>query len=260
MTDAITTEERKGVSYEELVERFREKVAGIPEECHEAVMFWRLAKEVQEARIAAEHKLRQTLDIGKKVFWADEVPEQIQATMANLDQNQLRHLRKTEERLTRACEKAFKATRWYNEVALPAAEGFGLGPMLAGDFLWYLGTASRFSTFGKLVRYAGLDVTPQGHAPKRRKGHKITYNPNVRTALYKLTEVWLRSPDSTWRAMWDAHKVWYAESRPEWPRGKVHNAARRKVQREFLRNLYHLWLAYESEQEVPECGEIESAS
>lgn len=245
-------EEKKGLSYEELVERFRQKVASIPEECHKAIMLWMLAKEVQKARIAAENNLRQVMETGKKVFYAgSEIPDEIKSVMARGDQKYFDSLRKQESSFIRACDKAFKETRWFNEVAVPAAEGEGMGPMMAGEFLWTIGSAHRFPSFGRLVRYAGLDVQ-NGKAPKRQKGQRVTWNPQLRTALYKLSENWNRNPEGIWRARWDGWKVWYAENRPhildeKGGKGHIHDMARRKVQREFLRNLYGLWWEYEEE-------------
>jgi len=247
--------------FEELVERFRKKVAGIPEECRAAIFYWRLAVQVQEARIALENQLRQTTKVAGKVFWAEEIPPEIKASMelttSGVGKTRLAELRKLEDEFVRNTEREFKKTRWYNEVAIPAAGGQGLGPMIAGALLWSIGSAGRFASFGKIVRYAGLDVTPGGAAPKRRKGQRVTWNPYLRTTLFKLTEVWNKMKESQWRAMWDAQKAIYIQTRPDLlevknksgkdvSKGKIHNMARRKVQREFLRNLYHLWLDYES--------------
>ncbi len=252
--------------YEVLVERFRQKVASIPEECHEAIMLWKLTREVQKHRIAAENSVRQTVDIGNKVFWAGEdMPDLLRTYMQKAHASQkegsakyfFHDLHYREGQLTRLCEKAFKQTTWFHEVVYAAAEGVGMGPMMAGSFLWTIGDAKRFETFGKIVKYAGLHVTPEGKAPKRKKGGKVDWSPDLRTALFKVTEVWNRMPNCTWRAMWDAHKVLYREKFPEKEKykvngeektryndGHIHNMARRKVQREFLRNLYHLWLDY----------------
>ena len=243
-------EEYQAPKFEELLERFQAKVASIPTDCHEAIMYWHMAKKVQAARIAAENRLGQVVKIGKKVFYADgDLPEHVKAVMVKGDKKYFEELRKMEGLFTRNCEKAFKTTRWYNEVALPAAENIGLGPLLAGEFLWTIGNAGRFETFGKIVRYAGLDVTHAGKAPKRAKGQRITWNPKLRTALFKLTEGWLKMPECIWRARWDGWKVWYAENRPEilkekGGKGHIHNMARRKVQREFLRNLWTLWIEF----------------
>lgn len=259
-TETMSPEEQnKAPGYEELVQRFRAKVASIPEECHEAIMLWKMAKEVQLARIAAENNLRQVVETGKRVFWGDELPESIRNCMVKGDNKYYEMLRQQEDAFVRAAEKHFKETRWYNEVAIPAAEGFGLGPALAGEFLWTIGCASRFPSFGRIVKYAGLDVTPEGQAPKRKKGAKVTWSPQLRTALFKLTEVWNRNPECIWRARWEGYKAFYRDKYPEketyeekktrYNDGHIHNMARRKVQREFLRNLYTLWLEYEQEKD-----------
>lgn len=240
----------KALSYEELVERFREKVASIPEECYDAIMYWQMAKEAQSVRIAGENNLRQAVDVSAKVFYADsDIPEQIRAALMKTDKVHLSALRSQEGFFTRRGDDLMKATRWFKEVASPAAEGVGMGLMIAGGLLWTIGSAKRFSTFGKIVRYAGLDVR-EGKAPKRQKGQRVTWNPELRTTLFKLTEVWNREPDSVWRARWDGWKVWYAENRPEileekGGKGHIHNMARRKIQREFLRNLWTLWSEFE---------------
>ncbi len=247
-------QKRKGTPYEVLLERFKAKVAMIPPECHEAIMLWHIARRVQEARIATENQLGQVLKLGKKVFWADEeLPDAIKAVMvsgagksgkgvAHLD-----NLHKQEMAAIRACEKSFKQTRWYSEVAIAAAEGQGLGPMIAGGLLWTIGNTTRFPSFGRIVKYARLDVQ-NGKAPKRRKGEEATGNGYLQRTLYVLSEVWNKMPESTWRAQWDAHKAVYAEKDPELTKGHIHNMARRKVQREFLRNLYNLWNQYSTEE------------
>jgi hypothetical protein len=252
-------EEYQAPQFNELVERFRRKVSAIPDECYEAIHFWLLAKGFQESRIITENKIRQVTKITSKVFWDGEIPDNIRATQAE-NPERLKEQKKNENECTRKAEKQFKTTRWYNEVAIPAAEGVGLGPMLAGSFLWTIGSAARFPTFGRIVRYAGLDVRPTGLAPKRAKRERITWNPELRTTLYKLTEQWNKMPKCVWRIRWDTQKAFYVESRPEillevtkagkpCGKGHIHNMARRKIQRHFLRNLYTLWLEYESDME-----------
>jgi len=258
----------KAPNFETLVERFRQKVALIPKDCHEAIMFWHLARRTQESRIRVNNQLSQVIKVGQKAFWGGaEIPDKIKRLMLDAENEVIidsvtgnkqkvkfiEALQRRENVFVRACEKAFKQTRWYTEVAVPAAEGVGLGPMLAGSLLWTIGNAKRFPSFGRLVRYAGLDVTPEGKAPKRKKGNRVTWNPELRTALYKLTEGWNKMPECVWRARWDAWKAVLAEQRPEileektkdgkpCGKGHIHNMARRKVQREFLRNLYMLWV------------------
>jgi hypothetical protein len=243
--------EERSLKFEELVKRFRAKVNMIPEDTRRAIIYWHMAKRIQKSRMAMMNRVGQLYKIGKKVFWTDNVPEEFQVMMRE-DPKQIKTVANIEDTYARRCAKEFESSRWYNEVALPAAENVGLGPMMAGGLLWTIGDAKRFPTFGRIVRYAGLDVTPQGKAPKRAKGQKVTWNPELRTTLYNLTEVWNRMPECIWRARWDAYKAVYMETRPEileekskkgtpCGQGHIHNMARRKVQREFLRNLYTLW-------------------
>jgi hypothetical protein len=262
-------QEKSAPSFKVLLERFEAKTKAIPTECYDALFFYLRARHIQKHRIALENALRQTEKLTKQVFWAGNIPEQIKRALLGEERFLLEGLptEKTkgrkhvesiysmENRMIRESEKAFEQTRWYREVAKAAAEGEGMGPMIAGALLWCIGDAKRFATFGKIVRYAGLDVV-NGKAPKRKRGSKITWNPELRKTLYKLTEVWNKRPDGIWRARWEGYKAWYAETRPEifaevskkevpCGKGHIHNMARRKVQREFLRNLYWLWLEYE---------------
>jgi len=254
-------EEDRRLTYKELVERFRKKVSMIPQECWPAVFYWRLAVQTQKQRIRLANQLMQTVNVAQKVFWAEGIPDEIKATL-EFDADgvpaarKLSFLKQQEDRFARLCEKEFKKTRWYSEVAVAAAEGEGMGPMIAGGLLWTIGSARRFPSFGCLVKYAGLDVV-NGKAPKRRKGQMFTWNPLLRVTLFKLADVWFKNRHGIWRARWDAYDAWYRENRPEILKefskkgkscgeGHIRNMARRKVQRDFLRNLYALWLEYEN--------------
>lgn len=243
--------------FEVLVERFRAKVGMIPEDCRQAILYWHMAKRVQESRMTMNSRVGQIIKIGQKVFWSNNVPDEIKSVMDE-DPKQIKQIKLLEDKYVRLCEKNFKQSRWYNEVALPAAEGIGLGPLLAGSLLWTIGDAKRFESFGKIIRYAGLDVTQDGKSPKRRKGQRVSWSPELRTTIFKLTEGWNKMPESVWRARWDAFKAIYRERFPDkeiyiegckkktrYNDGHIHNMARRKVQREFLRNLYHLWIEFE---------------
>jgi hypothetical protein len=253
---------KKGKSFEELVAAFRAKVNMIPEECRPAIPWWFLHRQVQRRRIAIDNQIRQ-FEAGNRVFWSEGLPEEIaRGKLASglcvadiihneflLSRAKVDILKELERTLAAEVEKRIGPTVWFKTVAVPAAEGVGIGPLLACDFLWAIASAKRFTSFGKLVKYAGLDVQ-NGKAPKRQRGKRITWNPFLRTVLFKLTEVWNRMPECVWRTRWDAWKEWYQEHRPQivgtkgW-KGHIHNMARRKIQREFLRNLYHLWLEYE---------------
>lgn len=270
--------ERRSFRY--LKEAFERRVSLIPAECHEAIFWWYRASRIQKHRIAMENILRQLTDVAGKVFWSGNIPEPIRAALASeipfLDAAEetirkkgkvrIPSLRRLEETAVKNCEQAFEGTHWYREVAVPAAEGEGMGPMVAGALLWIIGSPRRFGSFGKLIRYAGLDVV-DGKAPRRRKGEKGHDNPKLRKTLYMLSQAWRlpkACPEGIWRARWDAWKAWYAENRPHilnevskkgvpCGRGHIHNMARRKVQRQFLKNLWVLWREYEKERGASYC-------
>lgn len=239
-------EEKKPLSYQELRKAFQEKVNGIPEECHEALIVWRLFQHTQKLRIAIANKARQAEGIESKVFWAKGIPDVFTNGLLILGQYR-DTLQKDEQKLARRADKLMRETEWFRTVARPAAENNGMGGILACELMWCIGKASRFASFGKIVRYAGLHVWPNGKAPGRRKGYKIDYNIKLKRALFNLTEVWLKDADGIWRARWDAYKSAEAEKHPDLKKGHIHNRSRRLVQREFFRNLYSLWVEYEKE-------------
>jgi len=251
-----------GLPFEKLVEAFRRKVNSIPEECRNAVFYWLLFDRTQRSRIAFQNRLTQTQEAAKRTFWSEGIPPEIQEALVPVEEGStfMAKLKSEEQKHLRKCKKEFEKTIWYNEVAVAAAEGDSMGPAIAGALLWRIGSVRRFPSFGKFVRYAGLDVTPDGKAPRKSKGNKVTYNPQLRATLFRLSEVWLRSK-GVWRGRWDAWKAHYrarpdlAEENP----GHIHNMARRKILREFLRNLYARWSEYEEaygtgEEESDEVG------
>lgn len=246
---------RKGIPFEDLVASFRQKANAIPKECLEPVMLWLQYKDIQRARIAAGNRLVQSWgDPEKKVAWGDGIPETLHAAM-RLRGEFVRRLQLEERRVYGRLDAAMRATRWFAEVASPAAEGVGMGGGTACALLWAVGSAVRFPNFQKIARYAGLDVQ-NGAAPRRAKGQRQTWNPALRLALFALCDSWNKAPGCVWRGRWDAWKAAYREEHPEVIRdggrakytpGHIHAMARRRVQRQFLKNLWNLWREYEGD-------------
>lgn len=67
----------------------------------------------------------------------------------------------------------------------------GIGPILAGGMLAYAGDISKFDTISKLWAYAGLHVV-EGHAPMRKQGSTINWNPKLRTIAWKIGESFVK--------------------------------------------------------------------
>ncbi len=276
----------KNKAYEELHAEFIKKMKMIPQDCLPAVGYWFAFSKIQKSRIALTNQLFQVNGAkeGKKVFWTDILPadvlegmtsyysitigakkaiydelkKQLKESDTDFDMPDIyKPLTSVEDSLARKIDKHLRESKWFNEVLTPALDGSGgVGGILAVPLLISIADAKRFPSFGRLVSYAGLDVTPEGKAPKRQKGKAFHKNALLRKTLFLITESWNKMPECKWRIMWDEYKKWYTENRPEIlleknsegkPCGKGHimNMARRKVQREFLRNLYHQWYEWE---------------
>jgi len=239
------------VSFDVLLQRFREKMNSIPREYHAAMGWLYVYRHVQEQRKRLGNRAIQMFGEGKRVFWATVLPPEVAAPIAATLVEAVGNLEKAEQIAARNIHKLLKDSSWYTQVAVPAAKGFGMsenaGTLSAAKIMWAYGSASRFATFGKIVRYSRL-APEDGKGPKRERGARIRYNPQAWQALFDLSETWNRMPDCYWRLRWDGWKAYYAEKYPEYPKGRIHNMARRKVLREFLKDLYELWLVWEEER------------
>jgi hypothetical protein len=171
--------------------------------------------------------------------------------MADLLASSIEPIMKAEEMAGRQVAKQMLPSSWHQQVAMQAAGGVGIsregGAITSAKLMWAYGSASRFRTFGCMVRYSRL-APENGMAPKPERGKVLRYNPSAWQALYDLSESWLRMPDCQWRQMWDNWKAVYGQEHPDYPKGRIHNMARRRVLREFLRDLYDLWLLWEAAQ------------
>jgi hypothetical protein len=260
------------VDFEENRRRFREKMARIPEECHLAMGALYTQRKIQQERMRQNNRANQLVE-GKRVFWADVLPRDMLVPMVGMFKGTIDPLAKQEEEAALLLHRGYvwirdendptapkkrlvlgkgmRETAWYKEVAIPSAHGVGMsednGTLSAAKILWAFGSASRFPSFGCIVRYARL-APEDGKAPGRAKGKRIHYNPSAWQALYDLSEALAKMPDCHWRMMWDAFKAQASQNHPDWPKWKIHAWGRRKMLREFLRELYDTWLAWEARQ------------
>lgn len=75
----------------------------------------------------------------------------------------------------------------------------GVGPILAGGIIAWMGDVEKFATISKYWVYAGMAVDDvegsptKGLARKRKKGEKINWNPRVKTMGWKLGESWVKT-------------------------------------------------------------------
>lgn len=242
--------DKKGISYEENLTRFKAKIALFPAEYHAALGWLYVNRQIQDERKRLGNRATQmTNDPKKRIFWGRVLPDETKLPMHATLVAASKAIEKSEAEAARGINANFKHTSWYREVAIPAARGVGIsesaGTLSAIKIFWTIGSPSRFKSFAALIRYARL-APENGKAPRRRAGTKIHYNPACWQALYDLSESWLRQPESSWREEWDNYKVAIGMQHPDYPKGRVHNMARRKILRTFLRDLWDLWLEWEN--------------
>jgi hypothetical protein len=250
-------DEVRALKFEENFSRFLAKMDLIPEEYHAALGWLYAYQQIQDQRKRLANRALQMTG-GKKVFWGNVLPDELRAPINKTMADAADGIDDFETLAGRNLHKALRHTTWYQEVAIPAARGFGMsetgGTLSGAKLLYTFVSPSRFTTFGQFIRYARL-APENGKAPHRTRGKQIHYNPQAWQALYDLSEVWCKtSPDKCiWRAMWDEWKGYYREKYPDektHPKLRIHNMARRKVLREFLRGLWELWGAWEVKYNV----------
>lgn len=119
-----------------------------------------------------------------------EFHEQRSETLNTLERRELRHIEKM-------CRR-FPIYTWLKKQK-------GVGPTLCGVILSEV-DIHRASTPSALWKFAGLDVQ-NGHAPRRTKGQKNTYNAFLRTKLVGVMGDCMIKANSTWRDHYDNEKV-----------------------------------------------------
>jgi hypothetical protein len=145
----------------------------------------------------------------------------------------------------------------------------GMANAVAGTIIGYIVDARRFATISKLWRYCGYAVI-EGKAERRRKGAKSHFVPTLKSALHTAALGMIRS-NSGYRRLYDPALARYLAERPSWvvcrtcgttsdgcrnpaahsdstrmaPGGwnttRVTQAARRRMVKMFLSNLWIVW-------------------
>ena len=142
----------------------------------------------------------------------------------------------------------------------------GIGPLYAANLLGYIGNIKRFPTVSSLWKYAGLAVV-NGQSDRRIKGQHISYNPYLKTlCLGKIADNFVRSGKKnagTYRILYDKYKAEEQEKHPEpvkstkttgpkqfYTKGHIEKLTRRKVVKEFVKELYLQWQTVETPEEI----------
>ena len=113
----------------------------------------------------------------------------------------------------------------------------GLGPVLACGLLGFIGDHRRFKGLRSLWHYCGLHVV-NGEAPKRAKGVKVDWNPRFRTLMWQIGKSLIMRKNPRYYPLYVEYKRAEAEKHPELTKLHIHNRALRKVQKDFLKDLW----------------------
>ena len=96
--------------------------------------------------------------------------------------------------------------------------------------------ARNVSSFWK---FCGLAVT-NGERDRPVKGETLSYSIRAKTVCYLIASSFLKC-GSPFRDVYDDARVYYEANRPDWSKGRQHNAAMRKMEKVFLQCLWVYW-------------------
>jgi hypothetical protein len=135
----------------------------------------------------------------------------------------------------------------------------GIGPVTEAALLSKV-DIHKADTVSSLWRFCGLGVEPDGTRQRPMKRKKRTYCAFLKTILiHNLGTLAListrRSPGQKskhfvypqYRALYDTFRSYYAKNRSTWSKTHVHNAAVRRVVKEYVK---HLWLRWRQEHKL----------
>lgn len=146
-----------------------------------------------------------------------------------------------ERRLTKDSEKRLSKYAVYPYLSCIVGIGDGLAAWLLA-----LIDITRCNSPSGLWKYAGMAVVG-GHADRRRKGKKVTYNPRLKAVCFLIGEAFLKH-NSPYRRLYDEKKAYYVANRPDWNPKHRHLAAMRYMVKIFL---VHLWLRWRTLEGLP---------
>lgn len=203
--------------------------------------------DMQAMRIEVESQLRAFLQGGS------------QAEGEWLKENVFTNLEDIENKINRYIGHQLKNepiyTEWLKDV-------LGIGPILAGGLISWIGNVERFATISKLWSYSGLAVDPDGRAVRRKAGEKSHFNSRLKTHCWKIGEAFVKTKGG-YRKLYDEFRKEYEEkwTSPEICKspgcknkgrcldGHKYAAAKRKVVKVFLA---HYWMKSRRLKGLPE--------
>jgi len=165
-------------------------------------------------------------------------------------------LAKESEKVERKYEKAMLTFVSNEDVYTKFLEKIrGIGAVLSANLIKEFGDCSQYDTPAKLWAHCGQSVIG-GVAPRKVKGQTISYNPRLRTLVWKISDCLLKSNKGIYRQIYDTTKQDYAgrkykkgeleakygkpykKSDTKLSKGHAHNIALRKMRKIFLANYW----------------------
>lgn len=121
----------------------------------------------------------------------------------------------------------------------------GIGHILAGGLIAWIGDIGRFATISKLWAYSGLHCDEEGKAVVRKTGEQTNWNVKLKTHLWKIGESFVKSK-GRYRGLYDKYREREDKEHPELSKLHRYNRAKRKVVKIFLSNLWVRWRELEN--------------
>lgn len=121
----------------------------------------------------------------------------------------------------------------------------GLGPFLIGCLIAASGDIGATKNVSGYWKSFGLDVLPDGSAPRKMRGKKrverrLPAMPLVLKVSFLLSRQLLLAKGKAY-GLYVKERDWYGRNRPQWPPIRQHKAARRVMEKVFLSCVWERW-------------------
>lgn len=220
--------------------------------------------EAQQARIAAENRLRQRF-IGQ-IFLSEEglYPE---GALEDVFKEQrvndaiVSSLIKEEKEADKRLRQAVRRLRVWEEVFEPIE---GMGETIAAGIISSVVDIRRFSKASKLVAYCGAHVLPDGTFPRKRRGVVANWNDVARQSLYLFGDQCVYQANGRWGKYLRATKIRLREWHPEvvvvegkkrYTNIHIHKMAIWRTLTRFVEWLWREWTKLEANNMPPKIHE-----
>ena len=197
----------------------------------------------QKLRLAQENRLRMYGKLGMDVSGIEWYPTD---------------LKKLEEMFYKGIESFVKSDPLWIQFLSKVK---GIGPFMAGGLIAWFDDPARASSPSAMWKYAGLAVI-DGMPDRRKAGETLSYSPKLKVHMWKIGKQFLFAKGAYYRYYLDQkeyaknkhptpmdiseysqkQRVAYYKAHPEeWPDGKIHMYAYRKMLKLFLSNMWEAW-------------------